>query len=248
LADVVGAQPGQEVSLAEWQVFPPQQKPFGMALPSLGRIEAEDYDTGGEGVAFHLRNRDPEWTAYRTDGASLAAAGDNRGWSVSGLTNGDWLSYTLDVSPTNLPSSLKLWGQGRGGPARLQVRLDGRVVGTAALPPGNGLEFATTVVPLTLNSGDFGRRVLGLEITEGLVDLDALELGGPLLTLARSNQVLTLKWTTAATNLVVEFCEDLPSSSWQPVTNRVSRSQNVNYQVTETMSSGSRLFRLRGRE
>jgi hypothetical protein len=66
-----------------------------------GTIEAEDFDEGGEGVAYHdldPENREKKQPPYRESGVDLewreAASGKfNLGWTRPG----EWLVYTVDV-------------------------------------------------------------------------------------------------------------------------------------------------------
>ena len=66
-----------------------------------GTIEAEDFDEGGEGVAYHDRepeNLEKRRPAYRESGVDLewreaASNGYNLGWTHAG----EWLAYTVDV-------------------------------------------------------------------------------------------------------------------------------------------------------
>ncbi len=78
-------------------------RPFrGQAHPIPGTIEAEDFDEGGEGVAYHDReaeNLEKKRPAYRESGVDLerreAASNQyNLGWTQAG----EWLAYTVVVS------------------------------------------------------------------------------------------------------------------------------------------------------
>jgi fibronectin type 3 domain-containing protein len=69
-----------------------------IAIP--GTIEAEDYDLGGEGDAYHDTTVGNEWTGspyYRTDDVDHEACsegGYNVGWTVTD----EWLKYTVNVA------------------------------------------------------------------------------------------------------------------------------------------------------
>ncbi|MBW8002758.1 MAG: family 16 glycosylhydrolase [Planctomycetes bacterium] len=68
------------------------------AIP--GKIEAEDFDTGGEGVAYHDTDGGNNGTQYRTsedvdiENCSDTGGGYNVGW----MDPGEWLEYTVDVA------------------------------------------------------------------------------------------------------------------------------------------------------
>lgn len=67
----------------------------GVAATIPGDVEAENFDLGGEGVAFHRANTNYPGVQYRKDAVGIQAAND--GYAVSWNTNGDWLKYTVDV-------------------------------------------------------------------------------------------------------------------------------------------------------
>ena len=72
-------------SLWELQVYGNGgQQPFGgtpRAIP--GTIQAEDYDTGGEGVAFHDTTAGNSGAQYRTDAVDIEATTDGGGGTTS---------------------------------------------------------------------------------------------------------------------------------------------------------------------
>jgi beta-glucanase (GH16 family) len=74
--------------------------PFGgtpAAIP--GKVMAENYDTGGQGVGYNVTSVNGTANAYRSDGVDLQAAsapatGNNLGWAAAG----QWFRYTVNVS------------------------------------------------------------------------------------------------------------------------------------------------------
>ncbi len=68
------------------------------AIP--GKIEAENYDTGGEGVAYHDTDAGNSGGQYRpTEGVDIESCSDTGGGYNVGWTNaGEWLEYTVNVS------------------------------------------------------------------------------------------------------------------------------------------------------
>jgi len=84
---------------------PAGQQPFPGPEPHLipGRIEAEDYDTGGQGVAYHDATPGDEEGEYRHDEVGIERTSDLEGGHNVGWTEeGEWLAYTVDVAPTGL--------------------------------------------------------------------------------------------------------------------------------------------------
>jgi endoglucanase Acf2 len=70
----------------------------GTAVNVPGIIQAENFDNGGEGVAYHDNNSNNIGLAYRpTEGVDIEAA-DGGGYDVYWMTAGEWLEYTVQVT------------------------------------------------------------------------------------------------------------------------------------------------------
>ncbi|HEX3517336.1 MAG TPA: carbohydrate-binding protein, partial [Trebonia sp.] len=79
---------------------PPTEAPYGgtpAAIP--GTVQAANYDTGGQGVAYNVASVNGTANSYRSDGVDLEACtdtgcGDDIGWTASG----QWFKYTVNVA------------------------------------------------------------------------------------------------------------------------------------------------------
>jgi beta-glucosidase len=79
---------------------PSGEAPYGgtpAAVP--GTVQAENYDTGGQGVAYNVAAVNGTANSYRSDGVDLEATadtggGDDLGWT----TSGQWFRYTVNVA------------------------------------------------------------------------------------------------------------------------------------------------------
>ncbi len=93
------------------------------AIP--GQIEAEDFDEGGEGVAYHdtePENREKTAPPYREGGVDLEFREDASGKYNLGWTRpGEWLIYTVEVKETaSYRIEMKVACDKRGGQFRLE--------------------------------------------------------------------------------------------------------------------------------
>ncbi|MGD0940213.1 MAG: carbohydrate-binding protein [Terracidiphilus sp.] len=78
----------------------PAEGPYGgtpSAIP--GTVKAENYDTGGQGVAYNVTSTNGTDNAFRSDGVDLETAtapatGNDLGWTASG----QWFKYTVSVT------------------------------------------------------------------------------------------------------------------------------------------------------
>jgi hypothetical protein len=79
---------------------PTGEAPYGGTPASIpGTVEAENYDTGGQGVGYSVTTVNGSDNGYRSDGVDLETAtapatGNDLGWTASG----QWFRYTVDVS------------------------------------------------------------------------------------------------------------------------------------------------------
>ncbi|MBN1827006.1 MAG: family 16 glycosylhydrolase [Candidatus Eisenbacteria bacterium] len=115
------------------------------ALPT--RIEAEDYDDGGEAVAYHDLDAGNQGSAYRTsedvDVQSCSDAGG--GYNVGWLREGEWLEYTVDVPGAGeYEIDVRVASYSAGGEFRIEF--DGvDKTGAVTVPVTGGWQTWTTV-------------------------------------------------------------------------------------------------------
>ncbi|MGD0941757.1 MAG: carbohydrate-binding protein [Terracidiphilus sp.] len=91
---------GWNIDSAAFAAAAPAEGPYGgtpAAIP--GTVLAENYDTGGQGVAYNVTSTNGSDNAYRTDGVDLETAtspatGNDLGWTASG----QWFKYTVNVA------------------------------------------------------------------------------------------------------------------------------------------------------
>jgi len=133
------------------------QAPYRMTPAAVpGTVEAEDFDLGGQGVAYHDANAANNGGAYRPgEGVDLehtqdAGSGFNVGWTVPG----EWLEYMVDVEPGNYDLEVRVASAVDGG--TLHVELDGTdVTGPVTFGGTGGWQNWTTIRhdDLTLGAG-----------------------------------------------------------------------------------------------
>jgi Carbohydrate binding module (family 6) len=138
------------------------------AIP--GTIEAEDFDEGGEGVAYHdtePENREKKQPAYRESGVDLEWREDasqkfNLGWTRPG----EWLVYTVDVKEAGTYTiEMMVACDKRGGQFRLEFNGADKT-GPIEVPDTGGWTklkpFSKTGVKL-----DAGRATMKLVLDKG---------------------------------------------------------------------------------
>jgi regulation of enolase protein 1 (concanavalin A-like superfamily) len=145
------------------------QAPYGGAPRSLpGTVEAEDFDTGGEGVAYHDNQAGNTSGASRpgedvdTEGASDTGGGLDVGY----IENGEWLEYTVNVTAGVYNLTFRVASAVGGG--QIRALLDGVDLGTVVVASTGGWQTwaDVTLSGKTLAGGN--SKILRLEFTGGL--------------------------------------------------------------------------------
>jgi hypothetical protein len=121
--------------------------PFtGAPYPVPGRIEAENFDHGGEGVAYHDTTAGNIGGAYRPTDVDLAAVQNDDGNAVVGWVGvGEWLKYTVDVQTAGTYTWAGRIAAGCSG-GRFHVEVDGvNVTGAITVSNTGGWQSWQTV-------------------------------------------------------------------------------------------------------
>jgi hypothetical protein len=104
------------------------QTPYGgTAWPIQGKIEAENYDNGGEGVSYHDNESADLFSTIRTtEGVDVESAGDvGGGYDVGWIQTGEWLEYTVNVMTAGTYTLDARVASGNAGTKTLHVEMDG---------------------------------------------------------------------------------------------------------------------------
>ncbi len=149
-------------------------QPFG--LPT--RIEAEDYDDGGEGVAYHDQDASNNGGQYRAgEGVDVelctdAGGGYNLGW----LNAGEWIEYTIQVPAAgDYTLDARVASQSAGG--NFHVAFNGTdKTGQMTVPVTGGWQNWTTIT--TTVSLAAGAQTLRVVVDSNGFNFNYLELLG----------------------------------------------------------------------
>jgi hypothetical protein len=124
------------------------------ALP--GTVQAENYDKGGEGVAYHDTTAGNSGGVYRSDNVDIRQTSDSSGsYNLKSVRAGEWLIYTVTVAKTaTYAIDFRVASLGTGGTVHLSV--DGtNATGAVSLPDTGGWNTWKTVTKsgVTLPAG-----------------------------------------------------------------------------------------------
>jgi N-acetylneuraminic acid mutarotase len=120
-------------------------------------IQAEDYDLGGEGIAYHDTNATNVWGQYRigTDAGVDIKQFATGQYRISDAYVGEWILYTINVVQAGT-YTLDLRVSNADPNAKLHVEVDGvNVTGAMTVPDTNNFNTLTTISKtITLAAGE----------------------------------------------------------------------------------------------
>jgi len=156
------------------------QAPYRMTPAAVpGAIEAEDYDLGGQGIAYEDANAYNNGTAYRrTEGVDLERTTDvglgfNVGWTVPG----EWIEYTVDATAGLYDVEVRVASAVAGG--TLHIEFDGvDRTGPLTFPATGGWQSWTTVRVQDVALGG-GVQTMRLAIDAGEFNVNRITIVPP---------------------------------------------------------------------
>ncbi len=150
----------------------PTETPFGGSpVAATARIEAENFDNGPEGVAYHDTTPGNSGGAYRSTGVDISRTifDSGGGYNVTATAPGEWLKYTIKVASSGT-YSLAVRGAAAGAGGKFHVEIDGvDQTGPLSIPNTYFSQFFTTVT----KTGVFlsaGIHVMRLSMDSGGAD------------------------------------------------------------------------------
>jgi parallel beta-helix repeat protein len=155
------------------------EAPFGgtpAAVP--GTVQAENYDTGGQGVAYDVTSVNGSGDGYRPDGVNLEATSDTGGGYDLGWTaTGQWFRYTVDVASAGTYTvSLRLAAPSAVSDALHIADASGTDLSGAVAIPATG-DFQTWGTATTTVALPAGKQVLTVDQDNGGWNLNQLTFG-----------------------------------------------------------------------
>jgi len=152
------------VSAARSPAHAATEAPYGGTAAAVpGTVQAANYDTGGQGVAYNVTSANGSANSYRSDGVDLEATADTQGTSAPGgaydigwTTTGQWFKYTVNVATAGTYSvGLRLASPyGLTDGLHIANAAGTNLSGAIAVPNTGGYQTWTTVTAsITLPAG-----------------------------------------------------------------------------------------------
>ncbi|MGI4787965.1 MAG: carbohydrate-binding protein [Janthinobacterium lividum] len=151
------------------------ESPYGGTAWNIpGRIEAENYDLGGEGIAYHDNDPQNQGGAYRNDGVDIENCGDTgSGYDIAFTAAGESLKYTVNVAAAGTYTiGIRVASGASGGSFHLQDSGGHNLTGPISVSGTGGWQtYVTATANVALPAGP---QVLELYEDTGGYNLNSL--------------------------------------------------------------------------
>lgn len=225
-----------------WNTMGQESTPFhGNPVEIPGLIQAEDFDLGGNKIAYFDATPGNEYGAYRTEWVDIGNGQDvDQTFSVGQLDEGEWLNYTLEAVADGWFDIVVRAASAQDG-AQFHVELDQEAVTPVTTIPNSGdwqnwidVEVGPIFIPE-------GVHILTLKIDQSYFNLNYLEVTESLSTLILDQPIATT--SESSTFLVFNTMGQLVMQSKARVNeDMISNLPKGVYQVV----SGSEVYQLWG--
>ena len=125
---------------------PTGQSPYGGLAQNLpGRLQAENFDEGGQGVSYSDKDSSNRGGRYRSTGVDLFAGENGNGVALGATQAGEWTEYTVNVASSgSYDFAFRVASNSQGG--TFHVNVDGsNKTGSITLPSTGDWNKYTTV-------------------------------------------------------------------------------------------------------
>lgn len=151
----------------------PYPGPGAALIP--GTIQAENFDNGGQGVAFNDLDATNNGGQYRTTAVDIEACSEG-GFNVGWIGTGEWLEYTVNVTAGTYTLSARVATPNSG--KTFHVELDGvNISGSIAVPNTGGWQSWQTVSVTTTALSAGNGRVLRLVFDTNDFNVNSITFG-----------------------------------------------------------------------
>ncbi|WP_370979811.1 carbohydrate-binding protein [Agaribacterium sp. ZY112] len=143
-----------------------------------GRIQAEDYDIGGQGIAYSDANNGNSGGAYRPEeSVDVQSSSDGSdAYNVGWTSAGEWLEYSVaDIAAGNYDVKLRVAASGSSSGKKLIAKLDGQTIAEFNFSGTNGWQNWKTITLKNIRLNSASNKILRLEFETGAFNVNWIE-------------------------------------------------------------------------
>ncbi|SFD88202.1 Por secretion system C-terminal sorting domain-containing protein [Chitinophaga sp. CF118] len=215
------------------------QTPYsGTASAIPGKIEAENYDNGGEGVAYHDLTSTNLGGQYRTTETVDLGTANEGGYNLGYVQAGEWVEYTVNITTAGaytLQSRVAATAAGKS----FHIELDGQNISGNISVPNTGDWQTYTTVSVTTPSLTTGKKVMRI-----VVDTAEFNLNWVNFTLQTSNSNIALNKTITASSVEEAGFEAAKAFDGNATTTRWSSAYTDNEWIAVDLGTAQNISRV----
>lgn len=138
-----------------------------------GCIEVEDFNEGGEDIAYHDNDEENQGGAYRpNEGVDIDTCA-NGGFVLGWTAKGEWLEYDIDVKTTDQYVISAIVASGLDG-SGFSLSVDGKSITNTITVPNTGDWTTYKSINVTTSEISAGKHTLRLEIIADYCNIDKI--------------------------------------------------------------------------
>ncbi|MDZ4401118.1 Ig-like domain-containing protein [Prosthecobacter sp.] len=176
--------------------------------PQIVKIQAEDFDEGGEGVAYHDTEpanigQESSGLVYRNSGVDIEPSEDTDGTpSIGWIVAGEWLRYTTTLASGTYDLNVRM-ATVFAGPSKMRVLINGTLVTTIDVTSTGGWSAWSTFKVSGINVPSSGPATVRVEFPDGSVNFNWMEFVNTISTPDTTRPSVAL--STSATSVSTPF-------------------------------------------
>jgi len=166
--------------LSHFKAYPPRKPYKGTVTTLPGTLQAENFDSGAEGISYHDSDTQDEGGAgYRTDNGGVDIVSGGTGYAIGYTASGEWLEYTVNIEKPGIYSYKVYAASGSDNSGfKLSLSNDGvltDITGNISIPNGGNWTSYSNVSGRLTCKLDSGTHVIRLTITGSYCNIDKIE-------------------------------------------------------------------------
>ncbi len=150
------------------------QEPYSVAFTLPGKIEMEDYDLGGQGIAYYDKDVENQGEAYRNEGVDIVTVdsiSESKGYAIGYTQEGEWTEYSI-VTKKSAPYFYKAQVASGLNFSSFILMVDGKQVADTVKIPQTDNWNTYTIVDGKTSTIESGEHILRVRISGAYANID----------------------------------------------------------------------------
>ena len=150
------------------------QEPYSVAFILPGKIEMEDYDLGGQGIAYYDKDVENQGEAYRNEGVDIVTVdsiSESKGYAIGYTQEGEWTEYSI-VTKKTAPYFYKAHVASGLDFSSFILMVDGKQVADTVKIPQTDNWNTYTIVDGKTSTIESGEHILRVRISGAYANID----------------------------------------------------------------------------